>query len=84
MLIVVFAVAVAKQNVILVLFLLFIEILAGCWYAASYVPFGRKIILAFLRRTCCGPCFEAYDSMAEATKGEKDQGVMGSMGGGKK
>ena len=62
MLIVVFAVALAKQSIILVLFLLFVEILAGIWYAASYIPYGRKMILAFLRKTCCGPCFEAYDA----------------------
>lgn len=63
MLIVVFAVAVSKQNIVLILFLLFVEILAGIWYAASYIPYGRKMIIAFLRRTICVPCCEAYDSM---------------------
>ena len=69
MLIVVFAVAVSGQNVFLVLFLLFIEVLAGIWYAASYIPYGRKMLLALLRNTCCGPCFEAYDSVAGAAAG---------------
>lgn len=64
MLIVVFSVAVACPKLfLLVLFLLFIQMCAGVWYAASYIPYGRKMILAFLRRTCCGPCFEAYDGM---------------------
>ena len=38
MLIVVFAVAVAKVNQFLVLFLLIVEVCAGIWYAASYIP----------------------------------------------
>lgn len=52
-----------KQHVLLVLFLLFIEILAGTWYAISYIPFGRKIVVAFLRRTICKPCFQVYDDL---------------------
>lgn len=78
MLIVVFAVAVSKQNVLLIIFLLFIEVLAGVWYAASFIPYGRKIILTFLRNTCCGPCFEAYDSVA----GGGGSGSSGGFGGG--
>jgi hypothetical protein len=60
MLIIVFAVAVAKQNVALVLVLLFIQVLAGLWYTASYIPFARKMIIAFFRNTLCKPCFDAY------------------------
>jgi len=66
MLIIVFAVAVAKQHVAIVITLLIIEILAAIWYSASFIPFGRKMIHAFLRRTCCGPCYEAYDKMPKA------------------
>lgn len=62
MLVVVLIVAVLKQNILLVLFLLVIEILAATWYSLSYIPFGRKITLAFLRRTgACFPCFYIYD-----------------------
>jgi len=62
MLAVVLIVAVLKQNILLVLFLLVIEILAATWYSLSYIPFGRKITLAFLRRTgACFPCFYIYD-----------------------
>jgi len=69
MLIVVFVVAVLKQNVILVLFLLFIEVLAAVWYSISYIPFGRKVCLAFMRQTgVCFPCFYVGDAIAEATK----------------
>lgn len=64
MLIIVFAVAVAKQNIFLILFLLFVEILAAAWYTLSYVPFGRKICMNFLRSTgICMPCFYVYDSV---------------------
>lgn len=60
LLIIVFAVAVAKQNVGLVLFLLFLEVLAGTWYALSYIPFGRKAATACLKRTICKPCWDVY------------------------
>lgn len=62
MLIIVFCVAVTKQNIFLIFFLLFVEILAALWYTLSYVPFGRKIFMAFLRKTgACMPCFYIYD-----------------------
>lgn len=72
MLIIVFAVAVAKQHVALVLFLLAIEICAAIWYSASYIPFGRKMILTFCRKycLCCRPCFEAYDAGKAAGIGQ--------------
>lgn len=67
MLIVVLVVAVLKQNIFLVLFLLFIEILAALWYTISYIPFGRKMALAFLRQIgICMPCFFVYDSIKES------------------
>lgn len=64
MLVIVFAVAVTGQNIFLILFLLVIEIMAGAWYSLSYVPFGRKIFMAFLRKTgACMPCFYVYDAV---------------------
>jgi hypothetical protein len=63
MLIIVFIVAVLKQNILLVLFLLVIEIMASLWYSLSFVPFGRKMFMAFLRQTgACMPCFYVYDA----------------------
>ena len=62
MLIVVLVVALTKQHIALVLFVLFIQILAGAWYALSYIPFGRKIVIAFMKRTICKPCCEVYES----------------------
>ena len=53
MLCVVFAVAIAKQNIFLILSLLFIQYCAGIWYTASYIPFGRKMILGCLKSTIC-------------------------------
>jgi hypothetical protein len=75
MLIVVLVVALLKQNVFLVLFLLFIEILAAIWYSLSFVPFGRKIVLKFLRKIgICFPCFYVYDSATEAYKSSSSSG----------
>lgn len=62
MLIIVFCVAITGQNIFLIFFLLAIEIAAALWYTLSYVPFGRKIFMAFLRKTgACMPCFYVYD-----------------------
>ena len=47
---------------------------AGIWYSASYIPFGRKIIIAFLRRTICKPCFEAYDQIKGESSGGNSNG----------
>lgn len=62
MLIVVFAVAVTKQNIFLILFLLFVSYCAGIWYSASFIPFGRKMILGCLKSTICKPCWDVYES----------------------
>lgn len=72
MLIVVFAVAVSvkqPQYIWLILALLFIEVLAACWYSLSYIPFGRKMVLSCFRSTgICFVCFYVSDSIAEAQK----------------
>ena len=67
MLVIVFAVAVARQNVVLVLFLLFIQILAGIWYTLSYIPFAQKVVIMFFKNTLCKPCCDAL--------GAGDEGV---------
>jgi hypothetical protein len=69
MMIIVLIVALLKQNVFLVLFLLAIEIIAGAWYSLSYIPFGRKIVLQFFRATgVCFPCFWVSDNVQEQCK----------------
>lgn len=69
MLIIVFAVAVSKQNVFLVLFLLIVEMIAGAWYSLSYIPYGRKMALTCMRSTgVCYPCFACSDAIADAKK----------------
>jgi hypothetical protein len=57
--------------------MLFIEILAGSWYALSYIPFGRKIVITFFKRTICKPCCDAY----EASKGSGGGGAAGGSKG---
>ena len=67
-----------KQNIGIVLVLLIIEVMAATWYAISYIPFGRKLVIAFLRRTICKPCFAVYDSAKGTGGGGKSGGS--SMG----
>mmetsp|Transcript_28817 Transcript_28817/g.37866 ORF Transcript_28817/g.37866 Transcript_28817/m.37866 type:complete len:172 (-) Transcript_28817:40-555(-) len=64
MLIVVFGAALAGANIFLVLFLLFIQVLAAIWYTASYIPYGRKMIVNFLQATCFRPCKDSLNSLA--------------------
>jgi hypothetical protein len=45
--------------------------MAGFWYSISYIPFARKMIVSFLKRTICKPCADVYDQSREATGGEK-------------
>lgn len=71
MLIAVLVVALIKphQSIFLVLFLLFIEVLAAIWYSASYIPFGRDFILSVLRKIgICFPCFAISDALREHLK----------------
>ncbi len=59
------------------LFLLFIEILAAVWYSISFIPFARKMIIAYLRRGPCQPCFQVYDE-ARASMGLNKNNSAGS------
>ncbi|TFJ85970.1 hypothetical protein NSK_002790 [Nannochloropsis salina CCMP1776] len=63
MLIVVFAVALARQNVFLVLFLLIIQVLVAVWYTLSYVPFGRQAVVGCMQNTLFKPCPGAIAGM---------------------
>jgi len=75
MIIIVFAVAVSKQNIGIVFAMLFVEIIAGTWYSISFIPFGRMIVLKCLRSTgICYPCFAIYDTIHEQTEANKRQG----------
>ncbi len=78
MLIVVLVVAVTKQNIVLVFFLLFVEILAAVWYGLSYIPYGRAMVLSFFRSTgVCFPCFYVYDQIKDGTKSGNSSSFMG-------
>jgi hypothetical protein len=66
--------------VLLVLFLLFIQFCAGIWYTASYIPFGRKMILSCLKNTICRPCKPLFEKKGWGSGGEGS--TSGSGGGG--
>ncbi|RYH02900.1 hypothetical protein EON65_47605 [archaeon] len=56
----------------IVIVLLLIEILAALWYSISYIPFARKMIIAYLRRGPCQPCFQVYDDARESMGFQKN------------
>jgi hypothetical protein len=51
MLVVVLVVALLQADIVVIMILLVIEILAAIWYMISYIPFGRKMVLSFMRST---------------------------------
>mmetsp|Transcript_6439 Transcript_6439/g.9658 ORF Transcript_6439/g.9658 Transcript_6439/m.9658 type:complete len:173 (+) Transcript_6439:68-586(+) len=60
MLLLVFTLALIGINVFLILVLLVIQCLSAIWYSASYIPYGRTMIV----NACCGPC---KDSLKDCT-----------------
>ena len=71
MLIIVFAVTMIKphQSIYLILFLLFVEVLAAVWYSLSFIPFGRDFVSSIMRKTgLCFPCYFIYDEVNAAMK----------------
>lgn len=56
LLILVLALAIAKVNIWIVLFTLLVEICAAFWYSISFIPFGRKMFIACMKKTVCKPC----------------------------
>jgi hypothetical protein len=70
-------------NVGIVIALLLIQICAGIWYTASYVPFGRKLILQVLRQVpCFRPFFDMYDQHMANKNAQKGQSGGDEEGGG--
>ncbi len=66
----------------MVIILLLIEIVAGFWYAISYIPFARKMVGTVLRRTqMCVPCFYVYDGVQDQMKAMKTQSNQPPKGG---
>ena len=64
LLITVFSLGITGQNIVLVLFFLVLQILAGIWYTLSYIPYGRKTATSCLGNSCCAPCKPCLDQMA--------------------
>jgi hypothetical protein len=56
MILLVMAVALARPDLWpLVIFLMIIQFAAAIWYAASYIPYGRRILTDLFKRIClCG------------------------------
>lgn len=61
--------------------MLFIEIIAATWYGISYIPFARKMVISFMRRSpICKPCFQVYDDVKGQHGNTGTGGVMSMKG----
>ena len=61
MLVVTFALGLSGVDVGWVLLALVIQVCAGIWYSASYIPYGRRMIIKLFQGTCFAPCPQACD-----------------------
>ena len=55
-LLITFIIAVAGVDAGWVVFMLLIQICASIWYSASYIPYGRRMIIKIFQSTCFKPC----------------------------
>jgi len=53
LLLTVLVLAVTEQPVGLVILFWCAQFVAATWYAASYIPYGRKMLVGFFKN-CCG------------------------------
>lgn len=65
LMIAVFACAVAQLPLYIILILLVLETMAGIWYAASYIPYGRRMIVACCEASLFSPCPKACEPLAK-------------------
>lgn len=56
-----FVLAVAGVDAGLVMLMLLVQISASIWYSASYIPYGRRMIIKIFQSTCFQPCPKACD-----------------------
>ena len=61
----IFVAAIMKVPLPAILGLLVMETMAGCWYAASYIPFGRKMIVSCCQASLFSPCPEICKPLAD-------------------
>lgn len=55
----VFVCALVLQYIEVILVLIVLETMAGIWYSASYIPWGRRMIISCCQASVFSPCPEA-------------------------
>ena len=66
LMIAVFVCALCQVPLYVLLLLLVAETIAGIWYAASYIPFGRRMIVACCEASLFSPCPQVCKPVAKA------------------
>ena len=65
LMILIFILAYMKAPLPILLTLLVFETMAGIWYAASYIPWGRKMIISCCQASFFSPCPETLTPIAK-------------------
>jgi hypothetical protein len=66
LMIAVFVCAICKVNLFIIIGLIILETMAGIWYAASYIPWGRRMIVACCETTLFSPCPQVCKPVAQS------------------
>ena len=65
LMITIFVLAMQRAPLPVIVTLLILETMAGVWYAASYIPWGRKVIIGCCQASLFSPCPETLAPIAK-------------------
>ena len=56
-----------RMNLFVIFLALVLQIGASTWYGATYIPYGRRMIIRFCQGTCFSPCPDACKPIEKCT-----------------
>ena len=66
-LVLVLVLAVTQMPLPIIFLALVVQIGASTWYGATYIPYGRRMIIRFCQGTCFSPCPDACKPIEKCT-----------------
>ena len=59
--------AIPDMNLFVIFLALVLQVGASTWYGATYIPYGRRMIIRFCQGTCFSPCPDACKPVEKCT-----------------